>query len=177
MLAALAMKGYVHVYTGNGKGKTTAAFGLALRAVGAGKKVYIGQFVKGQAYSEIQAVSECLPGITVKQLGLGCFIINEPTQADIDAARQGLTEVADALHCGLYDMVILDEVTIALFYKLLSVEEVLEVVASKPEATEVVLTGRYAPQELIDAADLVTEMREVKHYYTSGVEARVGIEC
>lgn len=170
------MKGYIQVYTGNGKGKTTAAFGLALRAVGAGKKVFFAQFVKGKTYSEIEAVKHFLPDIHIKQYGLGCFIVKKPTQADIDAAQKGLDEIAAVISSGEYDMVVLDEVNIALFYNLYSLQTVLEILKAKPEATEVILTGRYAPQELIDTADLVTEMTEVKHYYTRGVEARVGIE-
>ncbi|MEA2077844.1 MAG: cob(I)yrinic acid a,c-diamide adenosyltransferase [Candidatus Marinimicrobia bacterium] len=170
------MKGYIHIYTGNGKGKTTAAFGLALRATGAGKNVFIGQFVKGQIYSEILAVQKyCLP-VTVKQYGLECFIVYEPTQKDIDIARRGLKEISEVIRSGRYDMVILDEANIALYYKLFTVEELLAAIKKKPEETEIVITGRYAPPELIDFADLVTEMKEIKHYYTRGVQARGGIE-
>ncbi|SHJ86780.1 cob(I)alamin adenosyltransferase [Tangfeifania diversioriginum] len=169
-------KGYIHVYTGNGKGKTTAALGLALRAVGAGKKVFFAQFVKGKIYSEIEAIKKFVPGITIKQFGLGCFIVEKPTDADIQAARKGLTEVADILKSEKYDVVVLDEATIALYYQLFSIDEFLDVLKNKNPKTEVVVTGRYAPQELIKLADLVTEMKEVKHYYTKGVEARKGIE-
>lgn len=170
------MKGYIQVYTGNGKGKTTAAFGLALRAAGAGKKVYFAQFVKGKTYSEIEAVKKYVPAIAVKQYGLGCFIYQEPTLADIDAARRGLDEVERIIISGQYDLVVLDEACIALHFKLFSVDDLLHVLKKKPESTEIVVTGRYAPKILIDMADLVTEMREVKHYYTLGVEAREGIE-
>jgi cob(I)alamin adenosyltransferase len=171
------MKGYIQVYTGNGKGKTTAAFGLALRAVGAGKKVFFAQFVKGKIYSEINAVHNYLPSITVKQYGLNCFIINSPTQADIDIAREGFEEVSGIIQSGSYDVVVLDEANIALFYNLFSVEELVRVLKKKSVENEIIITGRYAPQELIDMADLVTEMQEVKHYYKKGVKARVGIEC
>lgn len=170
------MNSYLHVYTGNGKGKTTAAFGLALRAAGAGKKVYFAQFVKGKTYSEIKAVEQWLPSVTVKQYGRGCFIVKEPEQADIDAAQTGLAEIKDILQSGQYQLVVLDEANIAIYYKLFSVAELLEAIAARHPGTEVVVTGRYAPQELIDAADLVTEMKEVKHYYTQGIEARKGIE-
>lgn len=170
------MKGYTQIYTGNGKGKTTAAFGLALRAAGASKKVFMAQFVKGKMYSEIKAVREFLPGVEVKQFGLCCFIEVAPTQKDIEAAQKGLAEVKEIIHSGNYDLLILDEVFIALFYKLFAVEEVIELIKTKPENMELVLTGRYAPKEIIDLADLVTEMKEVKHYYTEGVEAREGIE-
>ncbi len=169
-------KGYIHVYTGNGKGKTTAALGLALRAVGAGKKVFFAQFVKGKTYSEIEAVRKFVRGITIKQYGLGCFIIEKPTEADIQAARKGLTEVADILKSEKYNVVILDEANIALYYQLFSIDEFLDVLKNKNPETEVVVTGRYAPPKLIEMADLVTEMKEVKHYYTNGIEARKGIE-
>jgi len=169
-------KGYIHVYTGNGKGKTTAALGLALRAVGAGKKVFFAQFVKGKIYSEIEAIRKFVPCIAIKQYGLGCFIIEKPTDADIQAARKGLTEVADILKSEKYNVVILDEANIALYYQLFSIDEFLDVLKNKNPETEVVITGRYAPEKLIELADLVTEMKEVKHYYNRGVEARKGIE-
>ena len=170
------MKGRIHVYTGNGKGKTTAAFGLALRAVGAGLKVFIGQFVKGKTYNENVAIARHLKNVTVKQYGLGCFIVNSPTEDDIKAARKGLDEMRKIIQKGKYDMVIMDEVNIALYYKLIDIEDLLEIIKNKPEYVELVLTGRYAPQELIDKADLVTEMKEIKHYYRKGIEARKGIE-
>ncbi|MFA5194964.1 MAG: cob(I)yrinic acid a,c-diamide adenosyltransferase [Bacteroidales bacterium] len=163
-------------YTGNGKGKTTAAFGLALRAAGAGKNVYIAQFVKGKTYSEIKALRKYLPQITVEQFGRGCFIINEPTKEDIDAAQKGLQIVKNNLQNGLYNLVILDEIFIAVYFKLISIDELRELINQKPEPTEMILTGRHAPQEIMDEADLVTEMKEIKHYYTNGVEAREGIE-
>ncbi len=170
------MKGYIQVYTGNGKGKTTAAFGLALRAIGAGKKVFFAQFVKGKTYSEIEAVQKFLPQIVVKQYGLRCFIYEEPTQKDIDVAQTGLKEVAEIIQFQKYDLVVLDEANIALFYKLFSVETLIEILQSKPQETEIIITGRYAPQEIIEIADLVTEMKEIKHYYSDGIEARKGIE-
>jgi cob(I)alamin adenosyltransferase len=170
------MKGFIHIYTGNGKGKTTAAFGLALRAAGAGKKIYIAQFVKGKMYSEIKAVNKFLPQITIEQFGRGCFIINEPTKEDIDAAQKGLQIVKNNLQNGLYNLVILDEIFIAVYFKLISIDELRELINQKPEPTEMILTGRHAPQEIMDEADLVTEMKEIKHYYTNGVEAREGIE-
>ena len=172
------MKGYglLQVYTGTGKGKTTAALGLALRAVGAGKKVYFAQFVKGKIYSEIDAINRYIPEITVKQYGRGCFIVNEPTLEDIQAAKEGLEEVGAVIRSGKYDVVVLDEATIALHYKLFSVEELIAVLQEKHEETEIAITGRYAPEELIEIADLVTEMKEIKHYYTKGISARKGIE-
>ena len=168
-------KGYVQVYTGNGKGKTTAAFGLALRAAMAGKKVFIGQFVKGMPYSELK-MPDFIKNIEIRQYGADCFIVKAPTEHDIKIAKDGLAEMSKILKEGRHDVVIMDEANIALFYKLFSVEELLEAVNSRAEGVEVVITGRYAPQELIDTADLVTEMKEIKHYYTKGVEARTGIE-
>lgn len=170
------MQGYIQIYTGNGKGKTTAAFGLSLRAVGAGKKVFFAQFVKGKTYSEIEAVAQFLPDITIRQYGRGCFIRKDPTQEDIEAALTGLTEVSEIIQSGRYDVVVLDEANIALHYQLFTVEQLMEVMRQKPPETELIVTGRYAPQELVDMADLVTEMKEIKHYYQSGVQARKGIE-
>jgi cob(I)alamin adenosyltransferase len=169
------MKGYIQVYTGNGKGKTTAAFGLALRAVGAGRKVFIAQFAKGQEYSEIRAVREFLPSVEVRQYGLDCFIINAPTQADTDMARKGLKEVSSVILSEQYDIVVLDEVNIAVFYSLFTAAELVEILKRKPDNVEIVITGRYACPEILDIADLITEMKEVKHYYTQGIEARKGI--
>ena len=170
------MKGYIQIYTGNGKGKTTAALGLALRAVGAGKKVFFAQFVKGKPYAEIEAVTKHLPQITIQQYGRGCFIEKAPTEADIQAAQHGLEEIEKTIRTGEHDVVILDEACIALYFKLISLEQLIAAIKAKPEATEIVVTGRYAPKELIECADLVTEMKEVKHYYTQGIEAREGIE-
>lgn len=170
------MNGYIHVYTGNGKGKTTAAFGLALRAAGAGLKVFIGQFIKGKPYSEIAVIDKYLKNITVKQYGLGCFIVNVPTDDDIKAARRGLDEMHEIIREGKFDVVIMDEIHIALHYKLFEAEELLEIITDKAEHVELILTGRYAPQPIIDRADLVTEMKEVKHYFQKGILARKGIE-
>jgi len=169
------MKGYIHLYTGNGKGKTTAAIGLAVRAAGAGKKTYIAQFVKGMHYSELESLKR-FPEIEIHQFGLDCFIVNEPTQKDIDAARHGLNTVSAIISNKQYDVIILDEICIALHYKLFSMDEFLDVLKLKPDETEIVMTGRYATQQLMDVADLVTEMKEVKHYYSCGVEARKGID-
>jgi len=170
------MKGYIHVYTGNGKGKTTAAIGLAVRAVGAGKSVFIGQFVKGKLYSEIIAIKQFLPSITLKQYGLDCFIYTKPDIKDIEAARAGLAEVSTIITKGLYDLVILDEACIAVYYELFQESELLRVLETKSESMEIIITGRYATPGLIEMADLVTEMKEIKHYYTHGVVARKGIE-
>lgn len=168
------MEGYTQIYTGNGKGKSTAAFGLAIRAAGAGLKVFIGQFVKKMEYSEVKSLRKL--GIEVNQYGSGCFIKNDPTQKDIDLAAAGYAEVREVIQKGGYDVVILDELNIALFYNLVSEEEALSLITMKPSSLELVITGRYAPEALMEAADLVTEMKEIKHYYHQGVEARDGIE-
>ena len=170
------MKGYVHVYTGDGKGKTTAAIGLAIRAAGAGMRVYIAQFVKGMHYSELDALDRYADRITLKQYGRDCFIEKEPEEEDIQAARKGLEEVKGILASGDYQMVILDEANIATHYNLFSPDELIEVVRSKPEAVELVITGRNADPKIVALADLVTEMKEIKHYFNRGVQARAGIE-
>ena len=168
-------KGYIQVYTGNGKGKTTAALGLALRAVCAGKKVYIGQFVKSMKYSEAKA-GKYLPGFEIEQYGKGCFINREPSKEDIKAAEKGLNKVEKILKEGKYDIVILDEINIAIYYNLLSPSKVIEIIDNKKESTEIILTGRYAHDMIINRADLVTEMKEIKHYFNKGIQARDGIE-
>lgn len=167
--------GYIQIYTGNGKGKTTCALGLSLRAICCGKKVFFGQFVKGMKYSELEAV-KYLPGFSMKQYGRECFIFNNPSGEDRKIAREGLLEIGDILKNGEFDIVVMDELNIALYYKLFSLEEVIEILDNRNARVEVIITGRYAPDELIEKADLVTEMKEVKHYYVKGVQARVGIE-
>jgi len=169
-------KGYVHVYTGNGKGKTTAAFGLALRASMSGKKVYIGQFVKGMAYQETKC-TRYIPGITIEQYGTECFIDRKPGEKDIKLAKEGLERCRRALSEGMYDVVIMDEVTIAVYFGLIKEEDVICAIKEKAEKTEVVLTGRYASKALMDEANLVSEINEIKHYYRKGVLSRPGIDC
>lgn len=168
-------KGYIHLYTGNGKGKTTAALGLAIRAIGAGYSVFIGQFVKGMHYSELDALKR-FPEITLRQYGLDCFIVNKPTEKDIKAARNGLNEATNVILNNQYDLIILDEICIALYYHLFTIAELIDVIKQKPEPMELILTGRYAPKELYEYADLITEMNEIKHYYNQGIQARKGIE-
>ena len=170
------MIGYVQVYTGNGKGKTTAALGLALRAAGAGLSVYIAQFVKGMRYSEHNALARLSDLITVKQYGRSCFIYREPDKEDIRAAQEGLKEVKEIMLSGKYDVMVLDEADIATHYNLFSVEDLLDLIYAKPQNVELVITGRMADPRIIEAADLVTEMKEIKHYYQKGVMARDGIE-
>ncbi len=165
----------IHVYTGNGKGKTTAAIGMAIRAAGAGYKVFFAQFVKGRPYSELNVLKN-IPSLVVKQYGLECFIVKAPTERDIQAARNGLQEVSAVIESATYNLIVLDEACIALYYKLFTLDEFLGVIDLLKPETELVITGRYAPRAIIDKADLVTEMKEIKHYYTKGTEARKGIE-
>ena len=169
-------RGYVQVYTGDGKGKTTAALGLALRASGNGMHIYIGQFMKGQHYGELEALRDH-PRITIEQYGdVRCIHREEVTPDHVTQAQQGLARARVAMLSGQYDVVVLDEVNVAIWFGVLAVEEVLAFLDQKPDHVEMILTGRRAPQALIERADLVTEMREVKHYYQQGVVARKGIE-
>jgi cob(I)alamin adenosyltransferase len=170
------VKGYVQVYTGNGKGKTTAALGLAMRAAGAGLRVFIGQFVKGCEYSELNALKRMHENITLKQYGRGCFIAGDPCREDVTAAQNACDELKHLVSAGTYDVVILDEANIATFYRLIAPEELVGIIQCKPDNVELIITGRYADPAVMEAADLVTEMKEVKHYYVKGVQARVGIE-
>jgi cob(I)alamin adenosyltransferase len=169
-------KGYVQVYTGNGKGKTTAAIGLAVRAAGAGLRVFFAQFIKGMLYSEIEAMERFSELITVKQYGRGCFIDKNPEQRDIDAAHKGLDDIKSVMQNENYDVIILDEANVAVQCNLITADELLELINKKPSGTELIITGRYAREEILAVADLVTEMKEIKHYYQNGIQARTGIE-
>ncbi len=169
-------KGYFHVYTGNGKGKSTAAFGVALRALCAGKSVFIGQFVKNMKYSETK-IENFMDGIKIIQFGKDCCIDRAPDAEDAHLAKTGLIECGNILKEGKYNLVILDEITIATYLKFITAEEVLELIEARANHVEVIVTGRYCPEILIKAADLVTEMKEIKHYYTQGVLSREGIDC
>lgn len=170
-------KGLVQVYTGNGKGKTTAALGLVLRAVGKGHRAIIIQFMKGDIeYGELTGV-KYLPGADIEQFGRPDFVDKkDPAQVDIDFARKGFERAKEVISSGEYQLIILDEMNITLDYNLLDKQEVIDMIKSKPEHVELVLTGRYAPPEMIDLADLVTVMSEVKHPFMKGIGAREGIE-
>ncbi|MCL2678871.1 MAG: cob(I)yrinic acid a,c-diamide adenosyltransferase [Dehalococcoidia bacterium] len=171
-------KGYVQVYTGNSKGKTTAALGLAFRAMGHGLKTYIGQFVKKHPYGEVQASCMSQGCITVEQYGLGCFIYagNMPSDEDFSAAVKGMVTATEVIQSGKYNIVVMDEILTACHLKLISQRDILSLISGKPDGLELILTGRNATEEIINAADLVTEMKEIKHYYCRGVPAREGIE-
>lgn len=167
--------GLVQVYTGDGKGKTTAALGLALRAAGHGLRTYIGQFLKGRPTGELEAARLLEPYLTIEQFGEAGFV----TQGDARQAalaRQGLQRVRRSLTSGEYDIVVVEEISVALDLELVSLEDVLALLGERPSEVELVLTGRSAPQELISRADLVTEMVAVKHPYDQGIKARPGIE-
>jgi cob(I)alamin adenosyltransferase len=171
-------KGYVQVYTGNGKGKTTAALGLAFRAMGCGLKTYIGQFMKGRRYSELNAVKMVSDFITIEQYGKNNFtyVKDAPDPEDVEMAGIGLLKARTAMLSGKYNIIILDEINTAYFFHLITIDEMLGFIKDKPASVELIFTGRYAPKELIDAADLVTEMVEVKHYYKKNIPSRDGIE-
>lgn len=171
-------KGYVQVYTGNGKGKTTAALGLAVRAAGHGLRVSIIQFMKGWIdYGELGGVRMLAPYVEIRQAGRDTFVNRKsPDPEDVRLAREGWALAKDTVLGKKADIVILDELNCAVDFGLLPLDEVLDVVRRKPDGLELVLTGRGAPKELVEIADLVTEMRDVKHYYDKGVDARVGVE-
>jgi cob(I)alamin adenosyltransferase len=176
--------GFVQVYTGDGKGKTTAALGLALRAALSGMRVFIGQFMKGTSYAELGIAripfGDLSGGrVDLEQYGTPRLICQgeAPSRDDVASARLGLEDLRRRMTGGGYDVVIADEINVALHFDLLQVDDVLELLLARPEGVELVLTGRQAPPEIIERADLVTDMREIKHYYAlQGVQARKGIE-
>jgi cob(I)alamin adenosyltransferase len=170
--------GYIHIYTGNGKGKTTAAMGLALRAAGCGLKTCIVQFMKGQHYSELESVKMLQGLVRIEQYGhpAFCRITDSPDPEDVARARAALERLRALMGTREYDIVVADEAVTAMKFGFISEEDLLGLMEKKPEAMELVLTGRGATPRLIEAADLVTEMVEVRHYYQKGVAARCGIE-
>lgn len=165
----------IQVYTGNGKGKTTAALGLALRAAGAGLKVYIGQFCKGRQCSEIKALKK-IENIKLERFGSVCLIGKKPNVKDIALAQKGLERIKAALAGKKFGVVILDEINFALRAGLINNRAVIELIRRAPKNVELVLTGRYAPPEILRIADLISEIKNVKHYYKKGAKARRGIE-
>jgi cob(I)alamin adenosyltransferase len=187
-------KGLIHIYTGDGKGKTTAALGLALRAAGHGLRTYVGQFMKaspmeGTDYGELRSAerlgtdAQRRPLLTIERFGKPSFIHvsadgkhSTATEEDIRLAREGLASVRRAMLSGEYDIVVLDEINVTLYFKLLSAQDVLGLIDEKPEGVELVLTGRRVPDEILARADYITEMCEVRHPYEQGIQARKGIE-
>lgn len=183
-------KGIVEVYTGNGKGKTTASIGLAIRASGWGLKVSIYYFMKTGGYGENLTLSK-LDTVKQKFFGKDYFLTKDekiakkfnavlvkdkPPEDYAQLVKNGLEEARKEMLSGETDIIILDEVLTAIFYNLVSESDVLDLIEEKPESVELVLTGRYAPQKIIEMADLVTEMKEIKHPYSKGISARKGIE-
>lgn len=170
-------RGLIIVITGNGKGKTTSAFGQALRAVGQGYKVFILQFMKGREYGEFIAAEKYLPNLTIRKSGLDSFVMrNHPAAVDIELAQKGLEIAGKAIMSGKYDMIILDEINVALDFKLIKLKNVIDLIKNKPTALNLILTGRCAPKEIIKLADTVSEVQEVKHHYNAGIKDRAGIE-
>jgi cob(I)alamin adenosyltransferase len=176
---SVATRGLTLVFTGDGKGKTTAALGMALRAWGQGMKVLILQFIKGSwKYGELIAAEKLNPNFVIRQMGQG-FIkssIDEGLEIHRSAAQNALEEAKKAVLERAADMVVLDEINYAIHYGLVDMEDVLDIIRNKPPGLQLVLTGRYAADEVIRLADLVTEMREVKHPLTAGIKAQKGIE-
>ena len=172
------MTGYLQIYTGNGKGKTTAALGLAFRAAGHGFKTYVAQFLKGQPTGEIEAAKKLAPLVRIEQFGREGFITvkDGPDDEDVSRAKAGLARALEAMLSGDYRIVVLDEVNTAVHFEILSEKDVLDFIGKRPAAVELVLTGRYAPASFIDRADLVTEMKDIKHYFDKGIKAREGVE-
>jgi len=170
--------GKIHVYTGDGKGKTTSALGLALRAAGWGMRTYIAQFMKGQHYGELESVKLLEDFVVIEQFGSKRFIHigKKLRKSDISMAQKGLRKSSQAIASGEFDIVVLDEINVAVKFGLVSEDEVLKIIEMARGKVELVLTGRYAPESFIQRADLVTEMKEIKHYYREGIEARNGIE-
>ncbi|NPV71305.1 MAG: cob(I)yrinic acid a,c-diamide adenosyltransferase [Firmicutes bacterium] len=172
-------RGLVLVYTGNGKGKTTASLGLALRAIGHGSRVFVLQFMKGpgNVYGEYMAAEKYLPMLTIVRSGRDDFVDKlNPAEEDVRLARQGLDLARKVISGGEYGLVILDEINVAVDYRLVALTDVVELLKARPSHVDVVLTGRYAAPEILEMADLVSEVNEVKHHYRKGVPARQGVE-
>lgn len=171
----MTRKGYILAFTGNGKGKTTAALGTAVRTLLTGKKVFFGQFIKGKETAEF-SLGDYFPEFTFRQFGQGNFVMGKPSEGDVQCAREGLAIVRTAIGSGEYDLVVLDELFVALHFGLLETDDVLTLLKSKPDYMDIILTGRYASEAILEKADLITFMQKQKHYFDNGVLAREGIE-
>jgi cob(I)alamin adenosyltransferase len=169
-------KGIVMLFTGDGKGKTTAAVGAAVRAAGHGAEVLIIQFMKGRLYGELAAV-EKIDNLTIEQHGRDEFVDpKEPEKIDVELAERGWARALEAVASDPPSLLVLDEINVAVSFGLIPLDTVLEFIRNRPDGMDLILTGRYAHEELIEIADTVTEMREIKHHYNSGVQMRKGIE-
>lgn len=171
-------QGFIQVYTGNGKGKTTAAIGQAVRALGAGLRVYFVQFMKDHPYGEVKILEGFAPQLKLLRYGNDAFVFKKqpPSALLVQEMKQGLDEARQAMLSGDYDVIILDEILVSVYFKLFTVEDVKKILKEKPLTVELILTGRYSPPEINDQADLVSEIKEIKHYYQRGILARKGIE-
>jgi len=171
-------QGFIQIYTGNGKGKSTAAIGQAVRAAGFGLKTYIAQFMKEYPYNELNSLKYLSEWITIEQFCGDSFVYKKelPGKDEIDKARRGLSKTKAKMLSGKYDLIILDEVCVAIYFGLFSDEEILTFMKQKPDKVELILTGRYCTDNILEKADLVTEMKEIKHYYQAGIKSRQGIE-
>ncbi len=168
-------QGYVQIYTGNGKGKTTAALGLAVRAAGAGLKVYFGQFLKEDETSELKSLAK-FDNIKTALYSKSFELFSNEQEINRREAQQGFEKALEAAKSGEYDVVILDEINVACSLKLVDQQQIIQLIKQKNETTELVLTGRGATKEVVECADLVSEISEIKHYYNKGVSSREGIE-
>jgi cob(I)alamin adenosyltransferase len=168
-------KGYIQVYTGNGKGKTTAALGLSIRAAGANKKIFFAQFMKKKFTNEMNILKK-IANIDFKQYGPENFIFSKPTQHEITVSQKAFEEIKNIILSNKYNIIVLDEINVAVHLDLIDINDMIELIKNKPENTELILTGRYAHKKIIEIADLVTEMNCIKHYFDKGVKARKGIE-
>jgi len=168
--------GIVMLFTGNGKGKTTAAVGAAVRAAGHGMRVFMIQFMKGRFYGELSA-AEHLPNLTIEQYGRDEFVDpRNPDPIDVELAGKGWERAEQLVRSGESRLIVLDEINVAVSFGLVPLERVVDLVRTRPAGIDMILTGRYAPAELIELADTVTEMKEVKHHFNSGIAMRKGIE-
>ena len=171
-------QGFIQIYTGNGKGKSTAAIGQAVRAAGFGLKTYIAQFMKEYPYNELNSLKYLSEWITIEQFCGDDFVYIKqlPGKDEIDKAHRGLAKAKSKMLSGKFDLIILDEICVSIYFGLFSDEEILTFMKQKPDKVELILTGRYCPDNLLEKADLVTEMKEIKHYYQVGIKSRRGIE-
>ncbi len=170
-------KGYIHIYTGNGKGKTSAALGIAIRAAGAGLKTYFAQIMKSYMYSELLILKN-ISQIKIVQFCDDNFVIQKrkPNSGELKAAQYAMKKIIDVMLSNEYDLIVMDEALVSVYFGLITNDDLLEIINAKPHNTELILTGRYADESIIERADIVTEMQEIKHYYTKGVLSRKGID-